>query len=135
MKIHRALLVPVLLAFIFMLSSTNGNSQVTRRRLGCKDSFNYALLYYNKGQFEKANNYLTDCVEEIERDRERYSDDYSLRPLVFKVYKIIINSHRNLDDEKLAIQKKDDLVRLFSGKLDKKMVEKLLNETELSEIR
>ena len=55
MKIHRALLVPVLLAFIFILTSTDGNSQIKGRKLGCRDSFNYALLYYNKGQFEKIN--------------------------------------------------------------------------------
>lgn len=135
MKIHREILIPVLLAFIFMLTSTEGNSQVVKRRLGCRDSFNYALLYYNKGQFEKINNYLADCMEEIEKDKARYKDEENLRPLVFKVYKIIITSHRNLDEEKLAIQKKDDLIRLFYGKLDRKEVERLFDETELTEIR
>jgi hypothetical protein len=120
-----------LLIVVFLTSAdlvTEAQTQV------CKDNFNHALGFYNRGQFENINTYVKGCIETIRNiDNHTY---YKSNPngitIVFKVYKICINSYRNLEQGNLAEQKLNELILYLNW--TREVVEKRLNETPLTPI-
>ena len=99
----------------------------------CKNSFNNTLGYFNKGQFEYVNSYLNECVESF-KNKEYY--DYFRNnengiTTVFRVYKLIINSYKKLEQESLAVRKMNELVAFYENKFSREAVEKKLYEAQL----
>lgn len=94
----------------------------------CKDNYNRQLAVYNKGQFENINYSMTGCISDILKNNY-YKQR---RDIVFKVYKMCINAHRYLDQEKDAQQKISDLASYLGMNRDE--VEKNLSGTSLTAI-
>lgn len=127
-KFFAGLLLVVFLALANLATEAQATGQI------CKDNFNYALGFYNRGQFENINTYVKGCVENIKNNNNHnyYKSNPNGLTIVFKVYKICINSYRNLDQGNLAEQKIVELVSYLDwARAD---VEKRLNETLLTPI-
>jgi len=105
----------------------------------CKDSYNNALGYYQKGQFEYINDYLINCLNEFPGFKTDYLNNRNGKDLdlVFKVYKLIITSYKNIDRDNLASQKLHELVGYFHGNLNltEEEVQKRLDNTSLDYIK
>ena len=113
----------ITIAFI-MLMNINAKSQ------NCIDNYNNALGYYQKGQYETVVNYLSDCLNEFNNNRQAYLNNSDI---VFKVYKLIINSYRNIDKNSLADQKFEELKNYFNN-LTVQQVQDQFNNTRLDPI-
>ncbi len=100
----------------------------------CKDIYNNALGNYNRGQFENINNDLNGCIADFNNNRDAYLQNVQGRETnnVFKVYKLIITSYRNLDKENLATAKMNELITFFANKFSAADVQASLNDTQLS---
>ncbi|MDQ6761027.1 MAG: hypothetical protein M3015_00185 [Bacteroidota bacterium] len=115
--------------FLFInLAGMNANGQA------CKDIYNNALGNYNRGQFENINNELNGCIADFNSNREAYRQSQQGKDInaVFKVYKLIITSYRNLDKENLAVAKTNELIAFFANKLTAQDVQGRLNNTQLA---
>jgi hypothetical protein len=121
----RSLLV-VSLTFISVISLAQG--QV------CKDSYNNALRFYNSGQYENINNYVNGCIDNIKNanNHNYYTNTTNGQVILFKVYKICINSYRNLEQGNLAEQKLIELKLYLDW--SREAVERRLNATPLTPI-
>ncbi len=113
-----------LLTSLVVAGQTNG--------LICKDNYNKQLVIYSKGQFENINYSLMGCIGEIKNGNNDNYYKYQRRDIVFMVYKICINSHRYLDQEKEAQQKTEELVLYFTKILSRDDVIARLNITALN---
>jgi len=108
---------------------------VLKAQSPCRESFNYALDRYQKGQFETISVSLNTCVNDI----LTYKNDYlrningRSRTTVLKVYKIIINSLRNVNQDNLADMKMNELVNIFVP-MARAAVQAQLNATILQPI-
>ena len=127
---NRKFFAGLLIAVFLMLTNlvTEAQGQV------CKDNFNYALGFYNRGQFENINTHLNACIENIKNinNHHYYKENPNGVAILFKVYKICINSYRNLDQGNLAEQKLIELISYLNwARAD---IEKRLNETSLTPI-
>ena len=127
-KFFTGLLLIVSLTLANLVTEAQAQGQI------CKDNFNNALGFYNRGQFENINSYVNGCIENIKNvdNHNFYKGTPNGITLVFKVYKICINSYRNLDQGNLAEQKIVELVSYLNwARAD---VERRLNETPLTQI-
>lgn len=121
-KIFPTVLIIISLNFLSILAQAQN----------CKDVYNYALGLYQKGQFENINNSLANCINDINRYGNEYMGNRNgkNRSTAFKVYKLIITSYRNLDQENLADQKLDQLASISNIPKDQVLIE--LNNTPLT---
>jgi len=119
---------------IISLALTNLVTEAQAQGQICKDNFNYALGFYNRGQFENINTYVKGCIENIKNidNHNYYKGNANGTIILFKVYKICINSYKNLEQGNLAEQKIVELISYLNwARAD---VEKRLNETVLNPI-
>lgn len=117
----------MLILFLSVLSLTAHEEA----QAGCRDSYNYALGFYNRGNYDNINNYLKDCLAEMSTNRQNYQSG-GAQLMLFKVYKICINSSRNLEHGSLAEQQLKTLMDL--SRLSRAAVLAKLNETPLTPI-
>ncbi|HEV8273769.1 MAG TPA: hypothetical protein VGQ04_20795 [Chitinophagaceae bacterium] len=117
---------------IVSLTLTNLVTEAQAQGQICKDNFNHALGFYNRGQFENINTYVNGCIENIKNinNHKYYKETPNGITMLFKVYKICINSYRNLEQGNLAEQKMVELVSYLNW--TRADVEKKLNETPLT---
>ena len=73
-----------------------------------------------------------DCIADINSNMANYLQNANGRTTVFKVYKLIINSYKNLEQENSANEKLNDLVRLTH--MPQGDVQNELNNTPLTMI-
>jgi hypothetical protein len=118
------LIVP--LTFVILITTTQVQGQV------CKDPYNNALNFYRGGQYENINTYLNGCLEDIKNiNNHNYYKGNGIN-ILFKVYKICIQSYKNLDLGNLAERRIIELISYLNwARAD---VEKKLNETPLTAI-
>ena len=120
MKLERTLIIKCLLVIFVFVLSLHANSQA------CKDAYNNTLNYYNKGNYEYISDYLSGCLKEFKDNSNQNID------LVFKVYKLIVYSYRNIDKDNLANQKFEELVTYFKDRLTRDEVQKRFDDTALN---
>jgi hypothetical protein len=129
MHSNKKFLTAIYLILSLVLISAGARGQ------NCKDAFNNALNYYNKGQYENIYNYLTGCIDNINNTNANYyRNNNEGNVIVFKVYKIIINSYRYLDRENFATKKMNELVLFFVNRFSREVVEEKLRNTPLTPI-
>jgi hypothetical protein len=96
----------------------------------CKDSYNNALTFYKNGQYENINTYLNGCFEDIKNinNHNYYKGDGVT--ILFKIYKLSIESYKKLDLGNLAERRIIELVSYLNwARVD---VERRLSETSLT---
>ncbi len=127
MKSNKVIIIVSLLFLFINLGAISATGQA------CRDVYNNALGNYNRGQFEKISNDLNGCIAEFNNNREAYRQSLQGKDMntVFKVYKLIITSYRNLDKENLAVAKTNELVAFFANKLSPQDVQARLYNTQL----
>ena len=116
----------------FLITASLNLFCIVAKAQDCKDEYNNVLGLYQKGQFENINNSLAGCIADINSNMANYLQSASGRTTVFKVYKLIINSYKNLDQENSANEKLNDLVRLTH--MPQGDVQNELNNTPLTMI-
>jgi len=114
------------LLLVTLITTTQVQGQV------CKGSYNNALNFYNKGQFENINTYLNGCIEDIKNtDNHSFYKGAGVN-MLFKIYKLSIESYKKLDLGNLAERRIIELISYLNwARAD---VEKRLNETVLNPI-
>jgi hypothetical protein len=119
---------------IVSLTLTNLVTEAQAQGQICKDNFNHALGFYNRGQFENINTYVNGCIENINNTNNHnyYKNNPTGTITLFKVYKICINSYKNLEQGNLADQKLNELILYLNW--TREVVERRLNETALTPI-
>ncbi len=120
----------LLIAFLISLN-------VITKAQSCKDSYNNTLSIYKKGQFESINDYLTNCINEFKNNRLDYIGNRNGKniDLVFKVYKMIINSYKNIDKDNLAKKKLDELKEFIGNAYTPDQIQQRIDNTSLDFIR
>ncbi|HEV8271255.1 MAG TPA: hypothetical protein VGQ04_08100 [Chitinophagaceae bacterium] len=114
------------LTFANLVTAAQAQGQI------CKDNFNHALGFYNRGQFENVNTYVKDCIDNIKNSDNHGYYKGNGQTIVLKVYKICISSFRNLEQGNLAEQKLTELMSYLN--LSREQAERRLNETPLTPI-
>jgi len=108
---------------------------ITAKSQNCQDNYNKTLSYYNKGQFENIEDYLAGCINEFQNNKKEAGANLDL---VFKVYKLIINSYKNIDKDNLANDKLNELVAFLHDigqSMTRDDVQDRLDKTNLSYIK
>jgi len=130
MNLNRKLFAGLMLVISLLLANlvTKAQGQI------CKDNFNHALGFYNRGQFENINTYVRGCIENIKNsdNHNYYKNNSNGLATLFKVYKICINAHRNLDQGYLAEQKIAELKSYLDW--SREAIDRRLNNTPLTVI-
>ena len=103
----------------------------------CRDAYNNALNYYNRGRFERVSSSLNNCFRDFSNFSSAYKQSAAGRDIstVYKVYKLIIASYRQLNQESLALRKTEELANFFSPRLSQQQVQSRLNSVTLTLIR
>lgn len=113
----------IIIAFILSVN-------VCAKSQNCTNNYNNALGYYQKGQYETVVNYLSDCLNDFINNKAAYLNNSDI---VFKVYKLIINSYRNIDKDNLANQKFEELKSYYNN-LTPQQVQTQFDNTRLDPI-
>ena len=111
MKSRKSIFIKLIIGGFFALLNLTVKSQTVNKRIqtSCKDVYNRTLSYYNKGQFENIEDNLSNCINEFQNNKKKYTTPGQNVDLVFKVYKLIITSYKNIDKDNLADEKLDEL--------------------------
>jgi len=115
--------VIIVLSFFFLTGQVYAQSD-------CKGVYNSQLDYFNKGQYENVNNYLSGCIKEI-YSRPDYYKAGGLET-TYRVFKLCIESYRRLDQGGMAERKINELVSYLSQNRD--AVVNRLNSTTLDKL-
>lgn len=96
----------------------------------CQDLVSQARDQYYSGQYEYVPGTLTVCLNDFNNYRTDYVQEGN-RDWVFLVYKLIIQSYYQLDDDYSANAKEDELVYYFDGLMHPDDVMRKLDYTEI----
>lgn len=97
-----------------------GSISLTSYSQNC-NNYNQALSNFKKGQYDNVPVILKECTDNFTRPVENTA-------IVYKTYKLIITSYRNIDQDGLAQKKMEELYDLIG---DKKTADRILANTKI----
>lgn len=131
-KLYNKLLAVILIIAPLLLINQFASGQSSEQL--CKDSYNRALGFYNKGQFARINNDLATCVSPFNIKGVLCKNE-PCKSIIFKVYKLMISSYEKLKQSGLALKKKYELYTFYRNILTTQQIEATLASTKLEIIK
>lgn len=109
----------------------------TSAQNSCVDTYARTYKNYRRGQFESTNNSLRDCVREFQQKKTDYLRNRNGKDsrLVFKVYKLIITSYEQINQQSAANATRRQLTEYFKTVFTPNQVNVKYNQTNLEPLR
>lgn len=116
----------ILTQVFIVLGILNGDAQNS----SCNTEYRRVYNLYKKGQFETVTNSFKICMIEFTQNKQQYQRSPGME-VVFRVYKLIITSYHQIDQENQSRDKRMQLTQYFGGVLSPTEVDRQYADTSL----